>query len=94
MTRSRSRGRWLGIYPDEWDGDHYVASSGASGSLGEDVTEKVGSLLYTDTRLFWKPGYYEFRYHHDGKHNVMALSEPFEIKGKPAFPSIFPLSAT
>lgn len=82
VTRVRSQGRWLGIYPDQWDGDVSLADDNASGSAGKDAPIKRGKLVYTDKRLFWKTGKYEFRYHHNGMHNVMAVSEPFEIVGK------------
>jgi len=85
VTRIRSHGRWHGIYPDEWQGDVSLAVEGASGSAtGRDAPKKHGSLLYADNRLFWQPGCYEFRYHHDGKHSVMTISQPFEIIGKPS----------
>lgn len=80
VTRIRSKGRWLGIYPDEWDGNDSLSPEGTSTSQGSKGPKKSGSLLFTGHRLFWKTGQYEFRYHHDGKHNVMAVSEPFEIK--------------
>ncbi|KAK9894347.1 hypothetical protein P389DRAFT_205768, partial [Cystobasidium minutum MCA 4210] len=79
VTRIRSKGRWLGIYPDEWDGNDSLSPEGTSTSQGAKGPKKSGSLLFTGHRLFWKTGQYEFRYHHDGKHNVMAVSEPFEI---------------
>jgi phosphatidylethanolamine N-methyltransferase len=79
VTRIRSKGRWLGIYPDEWDGNDSLSPGGTSTSQGSAGPKKRGSLLFTGNRLFWKTGQYEFRYHHDGKHNVMAVSEPFEI---------------
>lgn len=79
VTRIRSKGRWLGIYPDEWDGNDSLSPEGTSTSQGAKGPKKSGSLLFTGHRLFWKTGQYEFRYHHDGKHNVMAVSEPFEV---------------
>lgn len=82
VTRIRSQGRWHGIYPDEWDGNVSLAQEGASGSQGESDPAKSGSLLFKESRLFWKTGQYEFRYHHDGKHNVMTVSKPFQIIGK------------
>lgn len=82
VTRSRSRGRWYGIYPDEWEGDQPLSEGGLSRTTGDKAARKEGTLLYGDSRLFWKPGQYEFRYHHDGKHNVMAVSEPFQIIGQ------------
>lgn len=81
VTRIRSKGRWHGIYPDEWDGDDSLAAAGASGSAGPDGPRKYGTLTFKDKKLFWKPGQYEFRYHHNGKHNAMSISEPFEIAG-------------
>jgi phosphatidylethanolamine N-methyltransferase len=83
VTRIRSHGRWLGIYPDQWNGDESLAVDGASGSAGPEAPKKTGSLVFKDKKLFWKPGQYEFRYHHNGKHNAMAVSEPFEIIGEP-----------
>ena len=37
-------------------------------------------MLFDGDKLFWTQGVFEFRYHHDGKHNVMAISLPFEIR--------------
>lgn len=70
----------MGIYPDEWDGNDSLSPEGTSTSQGSKGPKKTGSLLFNGHRLFWKTGQYEFRYHHDGKHNVMAVSEPFEVK--------------
>lgn len=30
--------------------------------------------------VWWTTGVFEFRYHHGGKHHVMALSQAFEIR--------------
>ncbi|KAK6350287.1 phosphatidylethanolamine N-methyltransferase [Orbilia brochopaga] len=38
-----------------------------------------GEAVFEGHRLFWHTGVYEFRYHHNGRHNVMAISLPFEI---------------
>ncbi|KAI7867561.1 phospholipid methyltransferase-domain-containing protein [Spinellus fusiger] len=45
-----------------------------------DIDSKTqGILVYKGSHLPWKLGTYEFRYHHDGKYNVMATSTPFEV---------------
>lgn len=79
VTRIRSKGRWHGIYPTEWDGDDSLSPGGVSTSQGSQAPKKTGTLTFNSHRLFWKPGHYEFRYHHDGKHNVMAVSEPIQV---------------
>ncbi|KAI8394286.1 phospholipid methyltransferase-domain-containing protein [Radiomyces spectabilis] len=38
-----------------------------------------GTIEFSGNLLPWETGTYEFRYHHDGKHNVMAASQSFEI---------------
>ncbi len=44
-----------------------------------------GVSVFCDDKLPWVPGVYEFRYHHDGKHNVLARSQPVEVYvGAPA----------
>ncbi|CUM65482.1 uncharacterized protein PRCAT00003126001 [Priceomyces carsonii] len=40
------------------------------------------SYTFSGDKLFWEEGYYEFRYHLDGKHDVAFISEPFEIRAK------------
>jgi phosphatidylethanolamine N-methyltransferase len=37
-------------------------------------------MEFSGDKLWWTHGVFEFRYHHDGKHNVMAISLPFEIR--------------
>ena len=54
-----------GELQDEQDGKHKCLS---------------GDMMFSGDKLWWTPGVFEFRYHHDGKHNVMAMSLPFEIK--------------
>lgn len=40
-----------------------------------------GCIVFSGDKLPWREGTYEIRYHHDGKHTVMARSIPFEIAG-------------
>ncbi|KAI8337739.1 phospholipid methyltransferase-domain-containing protein [Chlamydoabsidia padenii] len=58
-----------------------LASSTCSFSESLGATEKQdrGSVTLGGNQLPWEVGTYELRYHHDGKHNVMAVSEPFDI---------------
>lgn len=39
-----------------------------------------GVVKFEREKLFWEDGVFEFRYHLDGKHNVVSISEPFEIR--------------
>ncbi|KAI9307991.1 phospholipid methyltransferase-domain-containing protein [Cunninghamella echinulata] len=49
-------------------------------SKSDDAVEiDHGTITLGGNQLPWEVGTYELRYHHDGKHNVMAISEPFEI---------------
>lgn len=42
-----------------------------------------GSVVFSGTKLPWREGTFEIRYHHHGKHKVMARSIPFEILAPP-----------
>ncbi|KAG0177580.1 phosphatidylethanolamine N-methyltransferase [Apophysomyces sp. BC1021] len=53
----------------------------------EIATRTSGSVVFKGSKLPWELGTYEVRYHHDGKHNVMARSEPFEIVAPTVRPS-------
>ncbi|PWY99616.1 hypothetical protein BCV70DRAFT_200549 [Testicularia cyperi] len=84
VTKISSQGKWLGVAEREWEGDVHTARTSAVG-LGSDgrakhtSTDVRGRSVFRDDRLPWVPGTYEFRYHHDGKHNVLARSGPLEI---------------
>lgn len=41
--------------------------------------QQSGTVTLGGNQLPWEVGTFELRYHHDGKHNVMAVSEPFDI---------------
>ncbi|KAF4126663.1 phosphatidylethanolamine N-methyltransferase [Geosmithia morbida] len=47
---------------------------------GSDVDMVSGEVAFHGDKLWWTQGVFEFRYHHDGKHTAMAISEPFEIR--------------
>ena len=92
VTRVSSQGRWIattrGAYesarPEQgmlvsdkqlirWDGE----GGGARDSRGTPLVE--GEMAFAGDKLWWTTGVFELRYHHDGKHNVLARSRPFEI---------------
>jgi phosphatidylethanolamine N-methyltransferase len=55
--------------------EHVVAKTDPS---DPDVVE--GEVVFQGDKLWWTQGVFEFRYHHDGRHTVMSISEPFEIR--------------
>ncbi|KAH6681150.1 phosphatidylethanolamine N-methyltransferase [Plectosphaerella plurivora] len=88
VTDVPSLGRWAPTTAGQYDAatadkailvhEHPVASSNTDlSSNAEDIVE--GELLFEGDRLWWTAGVFELRYHHDGKHNVMTISQPFEI---------------
>jgi len=87
-TRVGSQGRWLATNRDQYDsltaekgilvGD--VRVSGSNRRDGESKDYLSGEMVFSGDKLWWTQGVFEFRYHHDGKHNVMAISLPFEIR--------------
>jgi phosphatidylethanolamine N-methyltransferase len=70
VTTVSSSGRWTAIDPAGYK-DH------KDGVLKYEAT--TGEVRFCASTLFWEKGIYEFRYHHGGKHNVLAISQPFEI---------------
>lgn len=85
ITRTTSRGKWLGIAEAEWDGRTHVGMpQGRLGTHGvsnvDTETQQVsGVSVFQGSRLPWAPGTYELRYHHDNTHDVLARSERFTI---------------
>ena len=88
VTRVASQGRWVATNKDEYDSiipecgiiTSDVRKSGAVRHDGETTTYLAGEMEFSADKLWWTTGVFEFRYHHDGKHNVMAVSLPFEIR--------------
>ena len=86
-TRVGSQGRWVATVRDQYgtitadqgilDGESRV--SGAGRKDGESKDYMTGNIEFSGDKLWWTSGVFEFRYHHNGKHNVMAISLPFEI---------------
>ncbi|KAI9244726.1 phospholipid methyltransferase-domain-containing protein [Sporodiniella umbellata] len=79
VTNVSSRGLW------HWTNATIDASSQETLFPPEVSFETQGRIGFKANQLPWKTGTYEFRYHHDNKHNVLAISSPFKIKA-PAMP--------
>lgn len=67
VTRTRSRGKWLGIAEAEWDGPvHLGTEQGSLGTKGVsnvdmDKRQVHGVSVFQGSRLPWTPGTYEMR---------------------------------
>ena len=88
ITRVGSQGRWTAVLKDQFDSatsdqgiiTNEVRVSGANRKDGESKDYMSGEVEFSGDKLWWTTGVFEFRYHHNGKHNVMAISLPFEIR--------------
>lgn len=88
VTRVSSAGRWVATVPNKYeespaDKGILVSDQLVSGAKREDGTTydcMQGEMVFEGDKLWWTQGVFEFRYHHDGKHNVMAISLPFEVR--------------
>ena len=87
VTQVGSHGRWIATVKNA-----YGSSSANIGIINSDervtksepkVTDHKeylsGEVEFFGDKLWWTTGVFEFRYHHDGKYHVMAISLPFEI---------------
>jgi phosphatidylethanolamine N-methyltransferase len=87
-TKVSSAGRWVATVPNEYEStpadkgilsyNDVVSGSGRKDGSNRDYVQ--GEMVFEGDKLWWTTGVFEFRYHHDGKHNVMAISLPFEIR--------------
>lgn len=90
VTRISSSGRWIATNPGEYD-----SPAAERGLLSSDIPRAypqhdksdcglrdcmTGEMVFSGDKLWWTQGVFEFRYHHNGKHNVMAISLPFELR--------------
>ena len=88
VTRVSSQGRWVATTKDQYgsiinDRGILVSDvrvSAAERKDGESKDFLSGEMEFAGDKLWWKTGVFEFRYHHNGKHNVMAISLPFETR--------------
>ena len=75
VTTISSKGLWTWTTP-------HLSDSFEESSPCPTPRPTEGRVVFRGDKLPWDIGSYEFRYHHDGKHNVMARSRPFDIVGK------------
>ena len=88
VTRISSAGRWVATVPNEYestpaDKGILVSNQLVSGAKRDDGSTRDyirGEMLFEGDKIWWTQGVFEFRYHHDGKHNVMSISLPFEVR--------------
>ncbi|KKK24449.1 putative phosphatidylethanolamine methyltransferase Pem1 [Aspergillus ochraceoroseus] len=88
VTRVSSQGRWVAVNEGFYDNltcekgiiTSDVVVSTSNGEDGDKHEIATGEIVFSGDKLFWTQGVFEFRYHHNGKHNVMAISRPFEVK--------------
>ena len=90
ITRVSSSGRWVATNPGQYDSlaserglqssDVLKAHSKHERSDSGPLDRISGEMVFSGDKLWWTQGVFEFRYHHNGKHNVMAISLPFEIR--------------
>ncbi|PGG96147.1 phosphatidylethanolamine N-methyltransferase [Helicocarpus griseus UAMH5409] len=87
VTRVSSQGRWVATNQASFDSltcEQGLISSDVvvkrSREDGEPRNVASGEMVFSGDKLWWTQGVFEFRYHHNGKHNVMAVSRPFEIR--------------
>ena len=82
VTRIGSLGRWVAVCPDQYDtkrADIGCVTTDFPGRNEDNEPIFHGEVVFAAEKTFWLEGSYEFRYHHAGKHSVMAISLPFEI---------------
>lgn len=82
-TEVSSLGRWAptnaGIY-DSLTADSSIVTHEHAAKDGSESDLVEGEVIFQGDKLWWTQGVFEFRYHHDGNHSAMAISEPFEIR--------------
>lgn len=87
-TRVASQGRWVATNKDQYgsiiaDRGILISDVRVSGIARKDGETKdylSGEVEFSGDKLWWTTGVFEFRYHHNGKHNVMAVSILFETR--------------
>ena len=86
ITNIASNGRWVATNRNAYDSTRAEEGILVSDQLINSSESEDGEGYYTGEvefrgdKLWWTTGAFEFRYHHDGKHNVLAVSQAFEIR--------------
>ncbi|EPE06109.1 phosphatidylethanolamine n-methyltransferase [Ophiostoma piceae UAMH 11346] len=83
-TEVPSLGRWVPTTPGVFDTaiDRGIVSSNVPvvSKTADDQDLVSGEMVFSGDQLWWTQGVFEFRYHHDGNHNVMSISQSFEVR--------------
>ncbi|KAI0850514.1 phosphatidylethanolamine N-methyltransferase [Daldinia vernicosa] len=84
ITELSSLGRWIPTVPGQFESTTADRGILTWDQPVEDADNNDGNLVsgemvFSGDKLWWTQGVFEFRYHHDGNHNVMSISQPFEI---------------
>jgi phosphatidylethanolamine N-methyltransferase len=84
-TQISSNGRWVatnkGVYDSTRAEDGILVSDQLLPSESDDEPGCYsGEIEFRGDKLWWTTGVFEFRYHHGGKHHVMALSQAFDVR--------------
>lgn len=80
VTEVSSLGRWVPTSPGFYSEGVVLADEPVAKSDGSSFDLVRGEMVFEGDKLWWTQGVFEFRYHHDGSHNVMSISEPFEVR--------------
>lgn len=83
VTKVGSQGRWVATNAGQHDNgisEVGLVSSDVIITTEGDVKLCSGEMVFAGDKLWWTQGVFEFRYHHNGKHNVMSISTPFEVR--------------
>lgn len=83
VTRVSSQSRWVAVNEGFFDNltcEKGIVTSDVVQPKDDGCEFATGEVVFQGDKLFWTQGVFEFRYHHNGKHNVMAISRPFEIR--------------
>lgn len=82
VTQVSSQGRWvatnMGEYDDATSEQGLITSD--EKVPGQDSELLEGEMVFSGDKLWWEQGLFEFRYHANGKHTVMTISQPFEVQ--------------
>ncbi|KAF1972090.1 phosphatidylethanolamine N-methyltransferas-like protein [Bimuria novae-zelandiae CBS 107.79] len=86
-TRIGSNGRWIatnkGVHDTSRADEGILVSDRLIPAAEREDGDKdcyTGEVEFRGDKLWWTTGVFEFRYHHNGKHNVMAISQAFETR--------------
>lgn len=87
VTRVSSQGRWTATNAGEYDvlasEDGLISSDIKMTRIrpdGSEVEYLCGEMVFAGDKLWWEQGVFEFRLHQGGRHNVLAISVPFEVR--------------